>query len=161
MSAAIFAWLRHLRRLGAERRGVAALELAIAFPVVLLVFGNIVDYGLMMRQHAQLATGVGNAAGYASLAGMGVSSATLQTVAAASSGLAGVSASATGAACYCPSGTPRKLGAAVACNSTCADGTAAAAYVTITASYIYTPFFPGLNGMSQQTLTHTAAAMVQ
>jgi Flp pilus assembly protein TadG len=144
-----------------NERGSAAIEVALAFPLLLMVLGNLADYGLMMRRHAQLATGVANAAQYASMSGASASAELLQGIANASSWLPGASASAGAAACYCPSGTPPALGSAVACTTTCGSGQLAQKYVTITASYIYTPMMPGPTGLTATTLTSTAKVMVR
>jgi Flp pilus assembly protein TadG len=150
---------RWLRPLGS--RGAAAVELAVAFPVVLVLLGNIVDYGVMIRRHAQLAAGVANAGAYASRTGSGVALATLQTITTSTSGLSGATASATAAACYCPTGTPRALGTAVACTATCADGSTASKYLTVSGRYAYSPYFPHVMGPTARTLTHSATVMVQ
>lgn len=147
------------RKMG--RRGAAAVELALAFPVLALVFGNVVDYGLMLRQRAQLATGLSNAAQYATLTGSGVTTAMMQSITTASSWLTGATASASNSACYCPSGFPVTLGSAVSCTSTCGGGGAPAKYVTITANYTYTPFFPDLSGLTSRTITQTVTVMVR
>ncbi len=150
------------RRLRTDRRGWAAAEVALAFPMLLLVLGNLIDYGLMLRRHAQLATGVTNAAQYATLTGATVSAATLQSVASASSWLTGATASASAVACYCPTTSPPALGAAVACTTTCAgSGQLAQKYVTITASYTYSPIMPGPTGLTAKTMTSSATVMVR
>jgi len=143
------------------RRGGAAVELAFAFPVLMLLFGVVVDYGLMLRREAQLGAGVANAAQFASLSGAEVSSATLQSITQASSWLTGAAATASAATCHCPSGTPRVLGPAVVCTATCTGGATAARYISINGSYVYSPLFPGLDGMKPKTLTHSAAVMVR
>ena len=143
------------------RRGAAAVELAIALPITAVLLGNLVDYGMMLRHHAQLAAGVANAASYASRSGAGVSTATLTGIVTASSWLTGATASATAAACYCPTGTPRTLGAAVACTATCADGGAAQRYMTVTGSYGFTPSFPLVSAGGTRTLTHSATVVVR
>ncbi len=63
------------------RRGAAAVELAIALPITAVLLGNLVDYGMMLRRHAQLAAGVANAASYASRSGADASTATLSGIA--------------------------------------------------------------------------------
>ncbi len=143
------------------RRAAAAVEVAVTFPIVLVLFGNLVDYGLMLRRHAQLAAGVGNAAGYASQVGADAAAATLQSIATTSSWLAGATASASAVACHCPTGTPRALGAAVVCTTTCPDGAVAQRYLTVTGTYSYVPLFPQVIGAAARTLTHSATVMVR
>jgi Flp pilus assembly protein TadG len=137
------------------------VELAIALPLTAVLLGNLVDYGMMLRRHAQLAAGVANAAGYASRSGAGVSTATLSAIVTSSSWLAGVTASATAASCHCPTGSPRALGAAVACTATCADGGTAQRYMTVTGSYSFTPSFPLVSAGGARTLTHSATVVVR
>lgn len=143
------------------RRGAAAVELAVAFPLVLVLLGNLVDYGLMLRRHTQLATGVANAASYASRTGADVATGTLQSITTSSSWLTGATASATAATCRCPSGTPTTLGAEVACSVTCASGGTAQKYLTVTGTYPYVPTFPYVVGAGTRTLTHSATVMVR
>ena len=152
-----------MRRLLAPlgRRAAATVELAVAFPAVLVLLGNIADGALMLRRHAQLASGVGNAASYAARIGGGVSTATLRTIATNSSWLAGANATVSVVACHCPTGTPRVLGAAVACGAACADGTTAAKYVAISATYAHTPLFPSVIGAGARTLAHSATVMLK
>jgi len=143
------------------RRGAAAVEVAIAFPIVLILLGNVVDYGLMLRRHAQLAAGVGNAAGYASRVGAAVATSTLESIATSSSWLAGATASASAVSCHCPAGTPRTLGAAVVCTVTCPGGAVAQRYLTVSGTYSYSPLFPDVIGPAARTLTHSATVMVR
>jgi Flp pilus assembly protein TadG len=151
--------MRRLLALG--RRGAATVELAVALPLTAVLLGNLIDYGVMLRRHAQLAAGVANAADYAARSGASVSSATLTAVTISSSGLAGATANATAAICHCPSGTPRMLGAAVTCTTTCADGGVAQRYVTIIGSYTYTPSFPLVVTGGARTLNHSATVVVR
>jgi Flp pilus assembly protein TadG len=151
--------MRRAARLG--RAGAAAVELAVALPIVAILLGNLVDYGIMLRRHAQLANGVGNAAAFAARTGAAVSTETLRSIATASSWLAGATASATAAACHCPAGTPRALGAAVACTATCPSGGTAQRYVTITGTYVHSSSFPLLFAGASRTLTHSATVVVR
>jgi Flp pilus assembly protein TadG len=137
------------------------MEVALAAPVLLLLLGNLADYGLMLRRHAQLASGVANAAQYAALTGASVSVSTLQAVANASSWLPGATSTAMAANCYCPSGSPATLGPAVSCEAPCSSGTAPQRYVTVSASYVYTPIMPGPTGLTATTLTSSATVMVR
>ena len=143
------------------RRGAVALELAVALPVTAVLLGNIVDYGTMLRRHAQLAAGVANAASYAARAGAAVLPATLTGIATASSGLAGATAGASASSCHCPSGAPVVLGAAVACTATCPGGGVAQRYVTVTGSYAYVSSFPLAMTGAARTLTHSATVVVR
>jgi len=151
-----------VRAFRSDRRGGPAVEVALAFPMLLMVLGNLVDYGLMLRRNAELANGVSNAAQYASLKGADVAAATLQSIATSSSWLTGATASANAAACYCPTASTRfTLGTAVACTTTCTSGQLAQKYVTVTASYPFVPTMPGVTGLGNRTLTAAATVMVR
>jgi hypothetical protein len=143
------------------RRAAASVELAVAFPAILVLLGNIADGALMLRRHGQLAGGVANAAAYAARIGGDVVPATLQSIATSSSWLTGATASVSAVACHCPSGTPRSLGTAVACGAACADGSTAAKYVSISATYSHTPMFPNVIGAGARTLSHSAIVMLK
>jgi Flp pilus assembly protein TadG len=153
--------MRALRVFRRARRGSAAVEVALGAPVMLLLLGNLADYGLMLRRHAQLASGVANAAQYAAMTGASVSASTLQSVANASSWLPGAASTAVAASCYCPSGTPAALGPTVSCETPCGGGTSPQRYVTVSATYVHTPIMPGPTGLTATTLSSSATVMVR
>ncbi len=57
--------------------------------------------------------------------------------------------------CYCPTGAPPTWtwGSAVTCGSSCASGGTAGKFVTVTASYNYTPLFPVYTYVQSGTIT--------
>jgi len=52
-----------------DRRGIAALEFALALPVLLLVMGTLIDVGLIWRARGKLAVAVEAGEQYAVLTG--------------------------------------------------------------------------------------------
>lgn len=143
------------------RSGVAALEFALLCPVLLLLLGGLSDFGLAFHSAMQLANGVANAAQYAFLVGANVDAKTLLDIVTSSSGLSNVHSSTIGPYCYCPSGSPPTLGNAVTCGTTCPDGGVAGTYITITASYTYTPMMPGFQYVGDATLSQSATVRLK
>ncbi len=136
-----------MRRVGFWRgtaKGVAAVEFAVASPLLLMLLAVMTDFGFL--NHAQTALNAAVSAGtqYAYLTGTSVAATNIQTLVQGSAGLSGVSATVTGPACYCITGSSPSLTLASAtCNGTCPDGvTTAGYYVKVKATYTYSPFFP-------------------
>jgi Flp pilus assembly protein TadG len=137
------------------RRGSAAIEFAIACPVMLVFFGGLVDFGLALWDKSTLANAVAQGAYYAYVTGTSVTSTNVQTMVQSSSGLRNVTATVTGPACYCITGTPLALAAAT-CNTTCADTTTSGSYVKIVANYTYQSILPVYSHLNNPTLTESA-----
>jgi Flp pilus assembly protein TadG len=148
------------KRSAAGRRGSAAIEFAIACPVMLIMFGGLVDFGLAFWDKSMLANAVAQGAYYAYLNGTGVSGTTIQTMVQRASKLSGVSATVTGPACYCISGSPLAL-AAAACNTTCGDTTTAGSFVKISATYTYSSILPLYSKLSNPTLTEATTVRLK
>ncbi len=130
-----------LTELPAARAGTAAVEFAIVLPVLLLLLGGLVDYGLLIWSKARLAASVAQGAQYAFVTGYKVTQAAITSVVQGSSGLTGVAVTINGPACYCLSGAPATLTPQV-CTTACADGASQNSYVLLSASYTYTPLLP-------------------
>jgi Flp pilus assembly protein TadG len=156
----------------ADRRGVAAVEFAIIAPVLLLLLGGIVDFGLMMIGRSQLANGVAQGVQYALLIGPSVSSSTVNTMVKAGAARAGITATlsvqVTGPACYCVSGTPAALGttstamsARYTCTNTCANSTTPGVFMIIAASYTYAPLMPLYSELSNSTISQSVTVRLQ
>jgi Flp pilus assembly protein TadG len=137
------------------RHGTAAIEFAIACPVMLLFFGGLVDFGLALWAKSTLANAVAQGAYYAYVTGTSVTSTNVQTLVQNSSGLSNVTATITGPACYCITGTPLALAAAT-CNTTCADTTTSGYYVKIKANYTYQSILPVYSHLNNPTLVESA-----
>jgi Flp pilus assembly protein TadG len=65
--------------------------------------------------------------------------------------------------CYCPAGSPPNWvwGGAATCGSTCAGGSQAGKFVTITGSVTYTPLLSTFGLIKNGTLTQNATVQVQ
>lgn len=160
-----------------NRRGVAAVEFALIAPVLMLLLGGVIDFGLALAGRSQLANGVAQGVQYAlltgpSVVGTGSASNTVQSVvkaAALRSGVTGtVTVTVVGPRCYCVSGQPATLGTApnllsgtYTCTGTCTSPSMApGAFVIITASYVYQPLMP-LSQLVTPTLSETVTVRLQ
>lgn len=158
---------RLLRALRRGDRGVAAIEMALAAPIMLAFLGGVVDLGLMAYDDSRIAAGVGAGAEYALLNtssvmsnGATAQSTTIPNLVKSASGLSSMTVTVTGlspAACYCVSGTP-PAAASATCGSNCTDGSPAGTYVFITASYTYTPM---LLSLAHHTISQTATVQIK
>ncbi len=151
----------HLR----DRRGVAAIEFALCSPLLLVMLAGLSDLGFAMRSKMKLASGLANAAGYTysyyQTNGSLASSAVLTAIVRDTSQLTGATLSGPSSGCYCPSGSPVKLGSSVSCGSTCGNGAAAGTYVTIGATTTYMPLMPWYGIVTSTTLSDTTTVQVK
>jgi len=141
-------------------RGVAAVEFALVVPMALVLFGGVIDTGLLLWTKNRLAGAVSAASHYSVLAGIAVVTTKVSGILTGSSGLPGVTASVTGPTCRCPSGTPATFASAT-CGVTCANGDLAASFLTISASYTYVPVMPAYSKIVSTALTETALVRLQ
>ena len=127
-------------------KAIAAVEFAVASPVLFLLLAFMVDYGFLNHANTALNAAVSAGAQYAYLTGITVTASNVQTLVKNTSGLTGVTAVVTGPACYCVTGTTPSLTlSAAGCNVTCPDGvTKSGYYVVINATYNYSAFMPNL-----------------
>ncbi|MDR3534844.1 MAG: TadE/TadG family type IV pilus assembly protein [Rhodopila sp.] len=161
-----FALFRRCRRAAGARdaRAVAAVEFAIAAPLLALVLAGATDFGLAMWSRSCLANAVAQGAYYAFLTGTSVTLANVQAMVQNASSLSGVNVTAsTAPVCNCPSGSPTTLGSPkVACSSICTSGTTGPGeYLTITATYKLTSFLPLNSGLGNRTVTDTVTVHLQ
>jgi len=142
-------------------RGVAAVEFALTFPVILYLFAGVTDLGLVYYRQCALSTAVGAAAEYALLQDQnsgGVTEANVRTVLSGVAAQSMPNASVTpAAACYCVSGTATTAWSttdtSVSCSSACATGSK---YAYLSLSTSYTPILPWSMLSSPTTLSKTA-----
>ncbi len=124
------------------RAGTAAIEFGLIFPVLLMIFSGIVDFGFTAWARGRLAAALSSGAAYAMLAGATVNTATLKTaVQDAAINLPGKAVTITGPATYCLNGTPAHA-VATASGGACTDGSAPGTYVGIRITYSYQPMSP-------------------
>jgi Flp pilus assembly protein TadG len=141
-------------------RATAALEFAVASPLLIIMLGGAADYGLAQYYRTNLANAVAAGAEYAYLTGTGVTSTNIQSVitntmylpTGASSNL---SVLVTGPKGYCVTGSGPTMSAATA-GSTCSDGSTAGTYVIITATYTNTGIMNGFGASLSQPMTEAA-----
>jgi Flp pilus assembly protein TadG len=147
-------------RLVPARRATAAVEFAVASPLLVLLLGGAADYGLAQYYRTNLANAVAAGSEYAYLTGINVTAANIRTViqntmflpAGASANL---STTVTGPAGYCVTGsTPTMTPQALA--SSCADPTTWGTYVIITSTYTNTGLMNGFMSTLSQPLSESA-----
>ena len=137
------------------RRAVAALEFALTAPILLIVLGGTVDFGIANYTRTALANAVSVGAEYALLTGSGVVGNNVKTLVQSSSFVSGVTATVTGPACYCVTGSAPTMSTAT-CNSACSDGSTAGSYIIISATYTYSGLLSSYSYPSGFTLTESA-----
>jgi Flp pilus assembly protein TadG len=155
-------------RLG--ERGVAALEFALACPLLLTFFGGVADLGLAVWSQSCLANAVAQGAEYAyrkQQTGTTLTSTQIATYVQTVSTLSGVSASSTTTpAYYCMnvSTSPSTL-VASSSGATCAsptyDGGKAGLYVHIIATYQYPAMMPLYSTLVNTTITESTWVRLQ
>lgn len=153
-------WRRGPAHLGrvSRIRATAALEFALATPLLVITLGGAADFGLAQFYRAALASAVAAGCEYAYLTGTGVSATNIKAVI-TDSMPAGASAnltlSVTGPSGYCVMGTPPTMSAATV-PGTCTDGSAAGTYVLITAKYTNQGLMNGFMQLPSTSMTEAA-----
>jgi Flp pilus assembly protein TadG len=131
-------WMVRLWRLWRQRRGNAALEMALIGPLLVVLMIGAADYGAAVYQKMQVQHAAQAGAEYALRNGF-VSTSIVSAVTAATN-LAGVSATpAPAQSCGCASGTTIT---AATCGASCPAGGTAGVYVTVSAQGTYTTILP-------------------
>jgi Flp pilus assembly protein TadG len=160
-------------------RGFAAVEFAIALPILMLFLAGVSDFGIIYYRQSCLSTAIAAGAEYAMLtdirneqsSGPALTVANIQTVMvnAAAQSMPNITVSAVATdptLCYCMTGSSPNstLTAAATCTSTCASGAAPTRYVELTVTHLYTPLLPlysMLNANGTTRLTKTAWVPLQ
>jgi Flp pilus assembly protein TadG len=142
-----------IRRLPGDRRGNAAVELALVLPIVVALLSGVIDFGMMVRATNALQTMARAGAAYA---------------AKYPADSAGIAQAATGAAALDPttlSVTATQFcecsGAAVACGSACPAGGAMSVHVSVAVAQPYHPLTPFADAVLPSTLTAQATMRTQ
>jgi Flp pilus assembly protein TadG len=129
---------RHLAHLAGAERGNAAIEFALATPILIGLLVPVADLGIAFSQQLQVQQAAQAGAQYALL--HGYNSTAISNAVTAASTLSGVSAyPAPTQGCGCPTGTAIT---AAACSSVCSNGETAGTYVYVNARYTYTTVLP-------------------
>ena len=158
-----------------SRRGTAAVEFALAFPVLMMSVGAAVDFGMLNYYQSALTTAVAAGSEYALLTGNTVTGANVrsvvqQTVVLPTSITAtitapGNSTSPAAPACACITGTSGSYAlTAATCGTTCTlEGSPAKYYLYISGSASYSPMVLNAGSIlgATKTLTRTARVLVQ
>lgn len=148
------------RRGPAWHRATAALEFAIATPMLVILLGGVADFGLAQYYRTNLANAVAAGSEYAYLTGISVTSSNIQTVVQnmmflPTGAAANLSVNVTGPTGYCVTGSGPTMSAA-AVPSTCSDGSSAGTYVIIAATYTNVGLMRGFLSANSQPITETA-----
>lgn len=161
-------------------RAVAALEFAVASPLLIMMLGGAADLGLAQYSRAMLANGVAAGAEYAYLIGSGVSPANVGTtvtqanitsVVQNASGLPNATTSVTvtfssvspgvpSPGWYCVTGSGPTVAPSTQ-GGTCTDGSSAGYYVSFRASYTVNGLMNGFMSALTQTMSEQATVKVQ
>ena len=170
---------RRVRTAAGSNAGIAAVEFAFLAPVFLVLLMGSVDIGQLLYNYYQLDQAVAAGAQYAALNATNVTSTngaalanSIATVVASANGsgwandtvvvnngpwvsyTSGRSTSGGTAAnadsCYCPTGSPLSWGSSMSCGAACTGSGQSGKFVTVTASYNYSPIF-ALIGSSSLT----------
>jgi Flp pilus assembly protein TadG len=149
-----------LARLTTDIRGVAAIEFALIIPVLLMIFGAVVDFTLAFWTKGLLANSVAEGAQYAFLAGPSASASLIQGIVRQTLSLGATSVTVTGPTCYCIGGMPAAPTGA-GCAQSCPDSTTAGTYMTISAQFTYQSILPFVNQLGNPNLLETATVRLQ
>jgi Flp pilus assembly protein TadG len=151
-----------MKRFIADISGVSATEFALLLPFLALITAGVVDFGLAFGAKLQLSNAVSQGTQFAFMTGPTVTAGQVQTVVQTATSLPSVSVTTTysGTSCYCLTGTPPAL-AAQTCGTPCADASVPGKYVSVTASYTYTPIFPSFGLIPNSQLSESAVVRVQ
>lgn len=149
------AFLCRAARFRCDRTAAAALEFAIAAPLMVALVIPMVDLGAGFQQRMQVQDAAQAGAQYALAHGW--DSTAIQNAVTSAATLSGIQAlPAPATSCGCPQGTSIT---AATCGGTCASGLAAGTYVTVNAQASYSPLIP--YPMFGQSVTLSAQATVR
>lgn len=149
--------LRLLARIGRRKDGAAAVEFAVALPLLAAVVLPMLDIGMATYQEMQVIDAAQAGADYALLHGW--NSTNIQSAVTNATNLTGVTATpAPSNFCGCPSGTAVS---SATCGSTCGNGQTAGSYVTVGAEVTFTPLVP-YSGFGTSVVLHgTSTVRIQ
>lgn len=155
-------FLPKLHDLARRRDGVALVEFALLIPIFALLCIATIDFGLAFYSKLRLSEGVAQGAQYAFMTGATIQASQVQTVVQTTSGLSGVAVNVTynSNACYCLSGSPAAEVTQV-CGTPCTNGAQPGKYISIAATYAYSPIFAGYNLIADPTIAENATVRLQ
>jgi Flp pilus assembly protein TadG len=152
-------------------RAVAALELALSSPLLILTLGGVAYLGLAQYDRAMLANAVAAGAQYAVLTGSNVTQANITSVIQDASGLpnaatsvtvsfASVSPGVPSPGWYCVTGSAPTVTSSTS-GGTCTDGSSAGYYMSFKASYTVNGFMNGFREALSLTMSEQATVRLQ
>jgi Flp pilus assembly protein TadG len=164
-----FRFARYPRCL-ANGRATAALEFAVATPLLVVMLGGAADYGLAQFDRAMLANAVAAGAQYATLTGSS-DTASITSVIRMTSNLPNAASSVavsfpnpcgTGSGPHwcCVTGSGPSTSAASQ-GGTCSDGSSAGYYISFNASYTNTGLMNGFMSAASQSMSEQVVARLQ
>ncbi|HUZ74673.1 MAG TPA: TadE/TadG family type IV pilus assembly protein [Stellaceae bacterium] len=132
-----------LTRLGRDRAGVAAVELALIAPVLTALVIPMVDLGIGAYDKMRIQNAAEAGAQYALANASSYDASSIQSAATNATSLSGITAT-VGETCNCITGSA--IGTAVSCTTTCADGSKPGTYVSVSTNMSYSLLlsYPGL-----------------
>lgn len=155
-------------RLLRDRRGVSAVELGLAAPLLLGALSPVVDFGMAFSQKTRLQQAVQAGAQYASMNvwNGGSSPTAIKAVVTNATTLPVTFPSDPSETCACPNGTTSPYIQAAdtlsTCGTTtCSDGEVSGYYVSVAAQLTYTPLMPISFLSNPTTLSATSVVRVQ
>ena len=150
-------------------RATAALEFALATPLLVLMMGGAADFGLAQYYRTNLANAVAVGAEYAYATGTGVSTTNIQSVIQAAMYLpaggghnltiafSGVSPGVPSPGWYCISGSRPTVTSSTQ-GTTCSDGSFAGYYISFQATYVNTGLMSGILASANHTISEQVTA---
>ncbi len=117
------------------RAGNVAIEFALIVPILVTLMMGVTDYGIEVYCDSELQQAVRAGAEYVNNSGHSQDTAGIEAAVNGASGLPGITVVTPTASYQCSDGT-----VVAGVNSTCTNGSATGSYMTISASYTYTPF---------------------
>jgi Flp pilus assembly protein TadG len=154
-----------------RRDGVAAVELGIVAPMLITLCLGISDFSVVYHKQLQLSQALTAGGEYAFNKGQNESGSALTTdVASFVQTISGVTPSSVQATIngglvaadfYCVSGSPPTYTGPYTAGAACTDGSTAGQFISITASYTYTPIFRANKAFLPSTFTQTILVRLQ
>jgi Flp pilus assembly protein TadG len=165
--------LSDLAGLARRTEGAAAVEFALVGPFLVFFFVGLADLSFAYHDQLQLSAALAAGAQYAFTKGQTESSSALpgdvtsfvNSISAVT--LTSVSASynngLSGSSCYCVKGSPAVYTGPLTCGSACTDGSGSTAgkYLSISASYAYTPMFSLDQAFLNSSFTQSVTVRLQ
>ena len=135
-------WAGRLAFLARAERGNAAIEFALATPILVALLVPVADLGMAFSQQIQVQQAAQAGAQYASMHPWANGSATaISNAVTSATNISTLAASpAPNQFCGCPTGSA--IATAASCTSTCSDGQPAGYYVVVNAQAPYAPQLP-------------------